>query len=405
VTTRFANGWDPAAARAAMLLDSTVTNLNTGSFGPLPRAVFEQVTALRRRLAEEPMDFLVREVPERLWTARTALARFVGADPRRLIFTQNVTSSVNIVAASLTLASPGEILLTDHEYGAMHWCWERAAQRLGLTLRTFPLPALANDPREIIDACCLAMGTRTRLLFFSHVLSPTGMVLPARELCAEARRRGVLTVVDGAHAPAMVPVNLDEIRADFYGANCHKWLLAPTGSGFLHLGTGSEDRLMPLQVSWGWCPDRRQFDERDEFGSTPRLRFYEFEGTRDNCPWLAVPTAIDFQAALGFDRIRAHNARLAAYVRQRFGKIADLLPATPDHPELQGFMTAYRLPAGVQAPAWRQALWERFRIEVPIVERPDGLLVRVSTHFYNTEDEIDRLADAVEALLRDSGGA
>jgi isopenicillin-N epimerase len=395
----FANGWDAATARAAMLLDPTVTNLNTGSFGPLPRVVFERVTALRHRLAEEPMDFLLRELPERLWPARTALAQLLGADPRRLIFTQNVTASINIVAASLTLASPGEVLLTDHEYGSMHWCWERAAQRLGLTLRTFALPRLASDPQEIVDACCAAMNPRTRLLFFSHVLSPTGLVLPAQQLCAEARRRGVLTVVDGAHAPAMIPLNLDAIGADFYGGNCHKWLLAPTGAGFLHLGRGGEDRLMPLQVSWGWRPDRQRLDEPDEFGSTLRLRYYEFEGTRDICPWLAVPAAIDFQTALGFEHIRRHNATLVAHVRDRFGRSAGLELVTPPHPELHGFMTAYRLPARVEAPAWRRELWQRYRIEVPIVERPDCLLVRASTHFYNTHEEIDRLGDAIATLL------
>jgi isopenicillin-N epimerase len=383
-----------------MLLDPTVANLNTGSFGPLPRSVFQRVTELRQRLAEEPMDFLVRDVPALLWAARARLAQFVGADPYRLVFTQNVSASINIVASGLTLASPGEILMTDHEYGAMHWCWERAAQRMGLTVRTFPLPILAGEPQQVIDACRSALTPRTRLLFFSHVLSPTGMVLPAQELCAEARKRGVLTVVDGAHAPAMVPLNLDEIGADFYGANCHKWLLAPTGSGFLHLGRGSEDRLTPLQVSWGWRPDRSQLDERDEFGSTPRLRYYEFEGTRDICPWLAVPTALDFQANLGFELIRRQNAHLVVYVRERFGRIHGLTLATPVHDVLHGFMTAYRLPATVDAALWRRELWQRYRIEAPIVERPQGLLVRVSTHFYNTTAEIDRLADAVETLLR-----
>jgi isopenicillin-N epimerase len=398
--TRFANGCDHAQARSAMLLDPNVTNLNTGSFGPLPRVVFERVTQLRHRLAEEPMDFLLRAMPGHLWHARETLAAFLHADPRRLIFTANVTTSVNIIASSLVLAAPGEILLTDHEYGAMHWCWERAAQRLGLTIRTFPLPILARAPHEIVDAACAAMSPRTRLFFFSHVLSPTGLVLPAKELCAEARRRGILTVVDGAHAPAMVPLGLDDIAADFYGANCHKWLLAPTGSGFLYLGKGSEDRLQPLQVSWGWRPDRAALDQRDEAGSTPRLRYFEFEGTRDICPWLAVPAALEFQRALGFEQIRQHNERLVQCVRQRFAGIRALTLAIPTHPAMHGFLTAYRLPADVQAPLWRTALWERFRIEAPVVERPEGLLLRVSTHFYNTEEEIDRIGHAVETLLR-----
>ena len=397
--TRFANGWDHAQARAAMMLDPKVTNLNTGSFGPLPTVVFERATELRRRLAAEPMDFLLREQGEHLWHARESLAKFLNADARQLIFTSNVTASVNIVASSLTLAAPGEILLTDHEYGAMHWCWERAAQRLGLTIRTFPLPILAREPQEIVAAACKAMTAKTRLFFFSHVLSPTGLVLPAKEMCAEARRRGILTVVDGAHAPAMIPLALDEIAADFYGANCHKWLLAPTGSGFLYLGNGSEDRLQPLQVSWGWRPDRGQLDQRDDLGSTPRIRYYEFEGTRDICPWLAVPAAVEFQRQLGFEQIRQHNERLVQYVRNRFAAITALTPAIPRHPALRGFMTPFRLPASRQAAHWRTTLWERYRIEAPIVERPEGLLLRISTHFYNTEAEIDRIAVAVEELL------
>jgi isopenicillin-N epimerase len=383
-------------ARAQMLLDPAIANLNTGSFGPLPRPVFERVTALRRRLAEEPMDFLLRGAPPLLWEARERLAAFVGAGPRRLAFTANVTAAVNLVAAALPLAAPGEILLTDHEYGAMHWCWERAAQRQGLTVRTFALPALPSSPAEVVAAAVAAMGERTRLLFFSHVLSPTGMVLPARELCAEARRRGVLTMIDGAHAPAFVPLDLDAIGADFYGANLHKWLLAPTGSGFLYFGEGAAERVQPLQVSWGWRPDRTRLDERDEHGSTPRLRQFEFEGTRDPCPWLAVPAALDFQAGLGFDNIRGRIAELTAYIRRRLG---GLEAATPGHPELCGAMTAFRLPPHAEAAALRRGLWERYRVEAPVIERPDRLLVRASTHFYNTEAEVDRLAEALAGLL------
>src|SRR5258708_33463490 len=227
-----------------------VANLNPGSCGPLPRVVFQEVTRLRQRFAEEPMDFLVRQAPPLLWQARERLARFLGGDARRLVFTANATAAINTVAAGLRLAAPGEILLTDHEYGAMHWCWEWAAQLQALTIRILPLPSMAHSPAEIVSTASAAFTEHTRLFFFSHVLSPTGLVLPARELCAEARRRGILTVIDGAHAPAMIPVNLAELGCDFYAGNCHKWLLAPTGSGFLYFGPGSEERVQPLQVSW-----------------------------------------------------------------------------------------------------------------------------------------------------------
>jgi isopenicillin-N epimerase len=301
------------------------------------------------------------------------------------------------------------VLLTDHEYGAMHWCWERAARRQGLTLRTFPLPTMAQSPGEIIEAAVRAMTPRTRLLFFSHVLSPTGLVLPAAELCAEARRRGIVTVVDGAHAPAMIPLDISRVGADFYTGNCHKWMLAPTGAGFLVVGPGNEDRLEPLHVSWGYKADQYPIGERepgprdpdapDTFGSTPRTRFLEFEGTRDVCPWVAVPDAIDFQAGIGVEPIRERIAELVGYTRARIGGLG-LKLATPTAAGMHGSMTAFELPVRgpAKAAALRQAIWKH-RIEVPIVERPDRLLLRVSTHFYNTRAEIDRLAEVLPQAL------
>lgn len=395
------------AARAQMILDPTVTMLNTGSFGPLPKPVFDRATELRQRLAAGPTDFFVRQAPPLLWDARVQTAAFLGCAPERLVFTTNVSAAINLVASGLRLASPGEILMSDHEYGAMIWCWERAGQRQALAVRTFPLPTMTNDPAAIVEAMAKAITPRTRLLFFSHVLSPTGLVLPAKELCAEARRRGIVTVVDGAHAPAMIPLNVNEIGADFYAANLHKWLLAPSGAGFLVLGPGNEDRLQPLHVSWGYHPDRYPIgataqssgpDARDNYGSTPRTRFLEFEGTRDICPWLAVPTAIDFQAKLGWEAIRQRMAELSAYTRG----VIPLPQATPAGPGLFGAMTAFDLPAGLNAATLRKKLWDR-RIEVPIIERPDRLLIRVSHHFYTTESEIDRLAEALPAVIQAAG--
>lgn len=385
--------WSPA--RDAMRLDATVTNLNTGSFGPLPRVVFEHVTALRRQLAEGPMNFFLRQAPPLLWQARQRLADYVHADVRRLAFAANVSAAINTIAAGIVLPTPGEILLTDHEYGAMHWCWERAARRMGLSLRTFPLPTMPRSPAEIIEAACAAFTSRTRLFFFSHILSPTGLVLPAQELCAEARRRGILTVIDGAHAVALLPLDLDGLGCDFYAGNGHKWLLAPTGAGFLHFGPDAAERLLPLHVSWGWRYDRNKADERDEWGSTPRLRAFEFEGTRDPCPWLAMPAAIDFQTGLGVERIRERIAELAAHVRRRI----NLPPATPETPGMHAALTAFRLPDGIDPETLRQALWQRYRIEAPVIERPDRTLIRVSTHFYNTVEEVDRLAEALPILL------
>ena len=397
---------DWAAVRARMHLDPTVTMLNTGSFGPLPQPVFDRTTDLRLRLAAGPTDFFVRQAPPLLWEARERTATFLGTKPTRLVFTANVSAAINLVASGLRLAAPGEILMTDHEYGAMIWCWERVGQRQSLAVKTFPLPAMPLDPGAIVDAAVKAMTPRTRLFFFSHVLSPTGLVLPAKELCAAARNRGILTVVDGAHAPAMIPLAVDDIGADFYAANLHKWLLAPSGAGFLAIGPGNEDRLQPLHVSWGYHADQYPIadattsagpDGRDVYGSTPRTRFLEFEGTRDCCPWLAVPAAIDFQEALGWANVRGRIAELAAYTRRAIGDTG-LSLATPAVPGLCGAMTAFALPAGSDAARLRKALWDR-RVEIPVIERPDRLLLRVSHHFYTTEAEIDRFAAVLREIL------
>lgn len=406
VQTNSRGAIDWGAARARMILDPAVTMLNTGSFGPLPVPVFDRVTELRRMLAAGPTNFYVRQAPPLLWEARERTAAFLGTTPQRLVFTSNVSAAINLVASGLKLNAPGEILMSDHEYGAMIWCWERAAQRQGLTIKTFALPTMAADPAEIVGAATRAMTPRTRLLFFSHVLSPTGLVLPAKELCAAARKRGIVTMVDGAHAPVYVPLNVSEVNADFYAANLHKWLLAPSGAGFLALGPGNEDRLQPLHVSWGYFADKYPIgeltkstgpDARDNYGSTPRIRFLEFEGTRDFCPWLAVPAAIDFQAEYGFDAVRGRIAELAEYTRQVIGALG--LPlATPAVPGMCGAMTAFELPSGLSAPHLRKELWAR-RIEIPVIERPNRLLIRVSHHFYTTEAEIDRLAEVLPGVL------
>ncbi len=403
---------DWPAVRSLVPLDPTVTMLNAGSFGPTPTPVFDRVTELRRRLAAGPTDFFVRQLPPLLWDARERTAAFLGTVPHRLVFTANVSASINLVASGLRLDGPGEVLMTDHEYGSMVWCWERAAERQGLTVRTVPIPTMPRDPGEIVDAVAAAITPRTRLLYVSHVLSPTGLVLPAKELCEVARRRGVVSVVDGAHAAAMLPLDVSAVGADFYCGNLHKWTLAPIGAGFLVVVPGMEDRLEPLHVSWGYHPGRYPLgeftpgagdpDARDPFGSTPRVRRLEFEGTRDVCPWLAVPAAIDFQASIGWDAVRGRSADLAAYTRAKLCDVG-LSLATPAEPGMSGAMTAFGLPAGVDAVRLRRALWAR-RIEVPVLERPDRLLLRVSHGFFNAEGEIDRLAAELPACLWGAGG-
>jgi isopenicillin-N epimerase len=389
---------DWAVVREQMMLDPTCIYLNTGSYGIVPRPVFETVQALRERMYRQPTDFLWREAGEPLWQARVRLGQFLHAEPKRLVFTANVSSSINIVAQSLRLAAPGEILTTDHEYGAMFWAWERAAVRQGLVLRACKFPVAANDPQTAAEAIIAEIRPETRLLFLSHVYFTTGLILPIKEICAAARKRGVLTVIDAAHAPGMIPLNLDDIGADFYTANLHKWLLAPLGTGILYSAPGQDERLDPLHASWGWHYDRTKANERDEYGGTPRLRSHEFEGSRDITPWLAVPATIDFHEKLGAENIRRRHHELSEHARRTLDGHAGLRLVTPSHPAMRGGLTAFKSPP-CDPLAVRQEIWRRHRIEFNFVPHPDGPWLRLSCHFFNTEAEIDRLAAVLPEFL------
>jgi isopenicillin-N epimerase len=396
--------------RKLVPLDPTVVMLNTGSFGPTPTPVMEYTHRLRLRLAEGPTNFFLRETPPLLWDARVRTARFLGTTPQRLIFTTNVSVSINIIAQSLTLASGGELLMSDHEYGAMIWTWERAAQRLGLTIKTFPVPLNPTDPAEIVEAAKKAITPKTRMLFCSHVLAPHGLIMPAKELCALARKHGVLSVIDGAHAAAMIDLNITEVGADFYAGNLHKWLLAPIGSGFLVFGPGQEDKLQPMWISWGYRPDHEYMpgapkigpDDRDRYGSTPRIRAIEFDGTRDVCAWMGVPEAIEFQEKIGWSAIRNQHRELAKYTIKSISERFGFPLATPDDTRFSGSMTAVVLPAGSNADRWRQELWKR-RIEIPVNERAGRVMLRVSHHFYTREADIDALAVAIAEVMKEVG--
>jgi isopenicillin-N epimerase len=403
---RLPSAVDWADVRSRMSIDSRTVYLNSAAFGPLPREVFCHVTALRRSLAEDPTDFQLRRVPWLLWEARERLAEFIGGDPARLLLTTNATAAVNLVASSLSLEGPGEILLTDQEYETMRWCWNRSAARLGLSIRTVTLPALPESADEILETVRAEMGPRTRLLFFSHVLSTTGLIMPARRLCIEARARGIVTVVDGAQAAGLIDLNVGDLNCDFYAGSCHKWLLAPMGTGFLYLGFNRIADLEPFQVSWGYRGEMEAAaaHARDRFGSTPALRRLECEGTRDLCSWLALPAAINFHTALGLCEIEARRRELADLVRDQLSRMLGFSPATPACHELSGAIVSFSLPEGVDAPALRQGLFETFRIETSLIERSRDLILRVSTHIFNNEADIERLTDALRDLVGHVGG-
>src|SRR4051794_30336183 len=225
--------------------------LNHGSFGPPPRSVREARQHWQNAMDSQPMDFFVRQLEPALVAARERLARFVGSPASDLIFVENATVGMNIVADSFPLVAGDQVLLTDHEYGAVHRIWQRACDRAGAMKRTVELPLPFRSAAETTDALFAAATDRTRLIVVSHISSPTAVILPVAEICRRARQRGIAVVIDGPHAIAQTPLNIAELGCDFYTASCHKWLSAPFGSGFLYVAPQHQSRIRPPVLSWG----------------------------------------------------------------------------------------------------------------------------------------------------------
>ena len=373
----------PSAAelRGEFLLDPEVAFLNHGSFGACPRPVFERYQAWQRELEHEPVDFVRRRLPDLLDGARSALAAYVHCPAAHLAFVANATTGVNLAARSLDLRSGDEVLTTDLEYGACDLAWEWICGRTRARYVRAPIPVPLRDPSELVDALFAHASERARAVYVSHVTSETGLVLPVEEIVARARALGLVTIVDGAHAPAHVPVDLAGLGADFYSGNCHKWMCSPKGAGFLHVQPAHRDRVDAAIISWGY-----------EEGTTFSQRI-ERQGTRDPAAWLAVPDAIRFQAARSWDEVRDRCSRLAREARRTLCDVLGTEPLAPD--TMIGQMAAVRLPH--PGPDLSDRLFARDRVEIPVGGTQDDLL-RLSVAAYTTGEELDRL---LAALVRE----
>lgn len=389
------------AIREQIELNPDWVYLNTGTSGLVPKRSHAASVALRTHLHHNPTDYVWRAHGEDLWRNRLRLASHLGTSPDRIVLFGNISHAINTCCLSLPLPAGSEIVMSDHEYGAMVWAWERAARRNGWTIKTFKLPIESENPDDYVEACTNALSSRTRLLYVSHILYTTGHVLPIAPMLQAAKRFGALTLVDGAHAPGMIPLELEKLEADFYAANLHKWAMVPVGAAFLYCRSGLEDRLAPWQVSWGYH-DLRESNaphEANGLGSTPWIRQFEMEGTRDITPWLLIEKSCDLLEEVGYPAIRERHFELSQYARDRFSTLHELQIVTPTHPSLRGGLTALRLPAAVDVGVIREQLWSKFRIEVNRIYHSTGDYLRISTHIYNIESEIDRLGDALQELL------
>jgi len=397
----------PALGEFASLwtLDPEVTFLNHGSFGACPAAVLRAQGEWRARLERQPILFLGREVEGLLDEARAVLARFLGAAAEDIGFVPNATAGVNTVLRSLTFREGDELLVTDHEYNACRNALDFVASRAGAKVVVAPIPFPLKSARQVEEAVLSRVGERTRLLLIDHVTSPTGLVLPVAPIVRDLERRGIRCLIDGAHAPGMLPLDLGELGASYYTGNCHKWLCAPKGAGFLHVRRGLQPEIRPLAISHGANSTRR---DRSLF-----LLEFGWTGTFDPTPFLGVAESIRQLGSLlpgGWPELMRRNRALALEGRGLLCRT--LAVPSPSPEEMIGSLASVPLPEGdaaaVLPPLFidplQDALLDRYRIEVPITlwPAPPHRFVRISAQLYNHVEQYEYLAEALQTLLEES---
>jgi isopenicillin-N epimerase len=381
--------------RHPFLLDPDVVFLNHGSFGATPAPVFDEYQRLQLEMERQPVRWLQREADQRLATARVALAEYVGCDHDEIVYFPNPTQAINMVARSMRLEPGDEVVATDHEYGAMDRTWRVVCAEAGARYVQAHVPIPLPTADEVVERVWAAVTPRTKVLFISHITSSTAVRFPVEELVRRAREAGIVTIVDGAHVPGHIPLDVRAVGADFYTGAPHKWLCAPKGTSFLYARRDAQHLLKPLVVSWGW-------ESLTPSGST-FVDHHEWQGTRDLAPFLATPAAIEWTRANDWEgqQQRSHDM-----VRTAIGRVDALTGLGSMYPD-DGFrwygQMAVALLPDVDVVELKRRLYDEFLVELPVHRFADQPMLRVSIAMYTVEGDIDALVDALATLLPQLG--
>jgi isopenicillin-N epimerase len=392
-----------ARVRKHWELDSDITFLNHGSFGACPKPVLEAQSDFRARLEREPVRFFLRECDKLIDEAYGALGQFIGANPDGLVFVSNATAGVNTVLRSLVFDSGDELLITSQGYNACNNAMHFVAEKSGAKVVVAEIPFPIQSADEAVQAILEKVTAKTRLVLVDHVTSPTALVLPVERIVGELKNRGIDTLIDGAHAPGMLPLDLNKLGAAYYTGNCHKWMCTPKGAAFLHVRQDKQALVRPLSISHGANSPRK---DRSRF----RLEF-DWTGTVDPTPWLSIPAAITFLSSLfpgGMAEVAQHNRLMVLAARQTLSETFSTALPAPE--SMIGSLAAVVLPdahgPAPEPPLYldplQETLFTRHHIEVPIIAFPrwPKRLVRVSAQIYNDPDDYQRLGRAIGEELQ-----
>ena len=369
------------------LLDPSVTYLNHGSFGACPKPVFDVYQQFQRELEWQPVEFLGRQHDTLITGAKVALGKFLNADKDDLVFVPNATLGLNTIIRSLKLEPGDEILTTNHEYGALNNTWAFVCQKTGAKYINYPMPLPVTTHEAFVEDFWKGVTPKTKVIYISHITSPTALIFPVKEIVRRAREAGILSIVDGAHVPGQIPLDLTDIDADFYSGNLHKWLCAPKGCAFFHARKDKQDMVEPLVISHGWTDPSFVIKN-------------QWQGTRDISAFLSVPAAIKFFEDNNWDQVRATCHELAREARKQISAMAGVEPVSPDSTEWFSQMVMCPIPAGSDVNEIKKRLWDEFKIEIPQIDWNGWKAVRVSFQAYNTSNDLETLLSGLQAVLK-----
>lgn len=379
-------------------IDDDVIFLNHGSFGACPRPVFETYQAWQARLEQQPVDFLGRQAADLMAVAREKLSAYLNTEPENIVYFPNPTTAINMVARSLDLQAGDQILTTDHEYGAMDRTWRFICGKSGTEYIKHRISIPVSSHADFVESFWEAVTPHTKVIFISHITSPTSLIFPVTEICRRAKEAGITSIVDGAHAPGQIPVDLNSIGADIYTGACHKWLCAPKGSAFLYADPDLQPMLEPLVVSWGF--------EAEDPGLSQFIDYHEWQGTRDLAAFLSVPRAIQYQEENQWEEVRLRCHRLAEIAHTKITNLTKKEPTSPIGSEWFAQMVAMRMPESINPDDLKKRLYKDFQVEVPVYSWNEMPFLRISFQAYNQPGELVTLLEALQKLipLTDSGG-
>lgn len=375
--------------RSLFLLEDDTVFLNHGSFGACPVSVFEDYQKWQRQVEKQPVRFFVHELWPALDHARAVLGEFIGAPKECLVPTTNATYGVNVIAHSIKLSEGDEVLSNEHEYGACTRAWNKVCGKVGANYVMAPIPDYIESQEQIADAIWSQVTDRTKVLFISHITSPSGIIFPIEELGRRAKERGIITIVDGAHCAGQIPLNLAESSVDFYTGNCHKWLCAPKGSAFIYAKPDKKHLLEPLIVSWGAMSEGAVGD--------PFLDELQWQGTNDPASFLAVPSAIQFQKDHDWDTVRATCREKICWIKDELEKLPNIKPWYPTTTDLHQQMAAVFI-TNQDPKTVKNYLMNEHKIEIPVGAYKGVTTMRVSVQGYTTQDELELLLGAIQKL-------